>query len=186
MAGFKKIPAFAATLPVFEDHGAQQTRYSTCYMCACRCGIKVTVENNKIRFIEGTPRHPVNKGVLCAKGSAGAMKQNSPAKLQQPMIRKSGAERGSGEFEPISWEQALDMLTTRLKRIRETDPKRLPPAVWCSSPPSASRAFLYSGLDPVFRLRSLLLLDVFALLIVEAASEVYKRIIGNRPEYGPA
>jgi anaerobic selenocysteine-containing dehydrogenase len=112
-------------LPDFEDHDAQEVKYTTCYMCACRCGIKVTLDRGRVRFIQGNPMHPVNKGVLCAKGNAGIMKQISPARLDGPMRRKPGAERGSGAFERISWEEALDLLTQRLRRIRESDPKRL-------------------------------------------------------------
>jgi len=114
-----------SSLPEFENHSKQEIKYTTCYMCACRCGIKVTVEDNKVRFIQGNRNHPVNKGVLCAKGNAGIMKQNSPAKLQAPLLRKQGSERGSGEFEVISWDQAMDMLTERLRKIRETDPRKL-------------------------------------------------------------
>ncbi len=88
-------------LPLFENRANQQTKYTTCYMCACRCGIKVTVEDNKVRFIQGNPNHPVNKGVLCAKGNSGIMKQYSPAKLSSPLLRKPGTERGAGEFEEI-------------------------------------------------------------------------------------
>ncbi|HZP93486.1 MAG TPA: molybdopterin-dependent oxidoreductase, partial [Burkholderiales bacterium] len=109
----------------FDDPAAQTTAYSTCYMCACRCGIKVTLENGRVRFIQGNPDHPVNQGVLCAKGSAGIQKQYSSARLRQPLLRKPGTERGTGEFEPISWEQALDIVTQRLRRIRATDPKKL-------------------------------------------------------------
>lgn len=94
-------------------------------MCACRCGIKVTLDQDRIRFIQGNPDHPVNQGVLCAKGSAGIQKQYSKAKLRQPLLRKPGAERGAGEFEPISWDRALDILTERLRRIRASDPKKL-------------------------------------------------------------
>ncbi|TAG47223.1 MAG: formate dehydrogenase [Betaproteobacteria bacterium] len=98
-------------------------------MCACRCGINVTTEQiegkTSVRFIQGNPNHIVNQGVLCAKGSAGIMKQNSPAKLQQPMIRRPGSERGEGVFDPISWDDALDLVTQRLEHIRATDPKRL-------------------------------------------------------------
>jgi sulfite dehydrogenase (quinone) subunit SoeA len=126
----------AAERPVkFDDHSRQQIAYTTCYMCACRCGIKVTLETElgssalpprpKIRFIQGNQDHPVNQGVLCAKGSAGIMKQYSPARLRHPMIRRAGAERGSGDFEPITWEAALDLLTERLARIRATEPRRL-------------------------------------------------------------
>ena len=94
-------------------------------MCACRCGIRVTLENNQVRFIQGNPDHPVNRGVLCAKGNAGVMKQNSPAKLQSPLLRKPGARRGAAVFEKISWERALNILVERLQRIRATDPRKL-------------------------------------------------------------
>jgi anaerobic selenocysteine-containing dehydrogenase len=109
----------------FDDHARQEIRYTTCYMCACRCGIKVTLQDGKVRFIQGNRNHPVNQGVLCAKGSAGIMKQYSRAKLRQPLLRKAGAERGSGEFEAISWERALDILTDRLAKIRSTEPRKL-------------------------------------------------------------
>ena len=112
-------------LPQFEPHDKQDVKYTTCYMCACRCGIKVTVEDNKVRFIQGNRNHPINKGVLCAKGNAGIMKQISPARLNAPLRRKPGTERGAGEFEEISWDEALDILYTKLKKIRETDPKKL-------------------------------------------------------------
>ncbi len=112
-------------LPKFEDHSNQEIKYTTCYMCACRCGIKVTIEDNKVRFIQGNREHPINQGVLCAKGNAGIMKQQSPAKLRKPLLRKQNSERGKGEFEEISWDKALDILTERLQKIRETDPKKL-------------------------------------------------------------
>ncbi|MDW8258618.1 MAG: formate dehydrogenase, partial [Gammaproteobacteria bacterium] len=107
-----------------DDRSSQQTAYTTCYMCACRCGIRVTLQDGAIRFIEGNPAHPVNRGVLCAKGSAGIMKQNSPAKLRQPLLRRPGSERGGNAFEPVSWETALDLLTERLRHIRATDPRK--------------------------------------------------------------
>jgi len=109
----------------FDDHSRQQTEFTTCYMCACRCGIKVTLEEGKVRFIQGNRNHPVNQGVICAKGAAGIMKQYSPAKLRKPVKRKAGSERGKGEFEEIEWEEALDILARRLKKIRSTDPTQL-------------------------------------------------------------
>ena len=109
----------------FEDSSKQVVKKTTCYMCACRCGIDVTLVDGRVRFIKGNRDHPVNQGVLCAKGSAGIMKQYSKAKLTGPMMRKPGSERGAGEFVPISWDDALDMLTKRLAHIRSTDPKKL-------------------------------------------------------------
>ncbi|MDP1536898.1 MAG: molybdopterin oxidoreductase family protein [Burkholderiales bacterium] len=100
------------------------TKNTTCYMCACRCGIRVHLKNGEIRYIEGNPEHPLNKGVICAKGASGIMKQYSPARLTQPLRRKAGAERGAGEFEPISWDEAFRIMEERLRKIRATDPKK--------------------------------------------------------------
>jgi anaerobic selenocysteine-containing dehydrogenase len=100
-----------------------EVKYTTCYMCACRCGIKVHLKDGAIRYIEGNPEHPVNRGVLCAKGSAGIMHQQSPAKLSKP-LRRTGP-RGSGQFEEIEWEDALALATQWLSTIRWEDPKRL-------------------------------------------------------------
>jgi len=101
---------------------------TTCYMCACRCGIRVHLREGEdgpeVRYIDGNPNHPLNQGVICAKGASGIMKQKSPARLTQPLLRKAGSERGAAEFEAISWERAYDILTTRLAHIRATDPKK--------------------------------------------------------------
>jgi anaerobic selenocysteine-containing dehydrogenase len=99
-------------------------RKTTCYMCACRCGIRVHLENGRIRYIDGNPEHPLNQGVICAKGSSGIMKQYSPARLTRPLLRKPDAERGEGRFEEISWERAFGLLTERLAKIRASDPKK--------------------------------------------------------------
>jgi anaerobic selenocysteine-containing dehydrogenase len=96
---------------------------TTCYMCACRCGIKVHLKDGRIRYIEGNPDHPVNKGVICGKGSAGAMTQYSPAKLRAPLKRVG--PRGSGEFAEITWEEALETATGWLREVRATDPRKL-------------------------------------------------------------
>src|SRR5690349_6039031 len=75
---------------------ADEVKTTTCYMCACRCGIRVHLKDGKLRYIEGNKAHPVNRGVLCAKGSAGIMQQMSPAKLTKPLLRVG--ERGRAEF----------------------------------------------------------------------------------------
>ncbi|MFL5268758.1 MAG: molybdopterin oxidoreductase family protein, partial [Stellaceae bacterium] len=96
---------------------------TTCYMCACRCGIKVHLRDGDIRYIEGNRDHPVNRGVICGKGASGIMQQASPAKLKKP-LRRVG-ERGSGEFREIEWEEAIATAVEWLSAIRATDPKKL-------------------------------------------------------------
>lgn len=102
----------------------EEIKHTTCYMCACRCGIRVHLRDGEVRYIEGNPDHPLNQGVICAKGASGIMKQYSPARLTQPLRRKQSAERGAAEFEAISWDEAFRVMEERLTRIRATDPKK--------------------------------------------------------------
>ncbi len=110
--------------PKIGDRVAQ----TTCYMCACRCGINVHLRDDpsgkpSVSYIEGNRDHPVNRGVLCAKGAAGIMQVTSPARLRAPMKRVG--PRGSGEFEEITWEEALNTAVSWMKPLRETAPHKL-------------------------------------------------------------
>ena len=107
-----------------DDNSLIEVKNTTCYMCACRCGIRVTVRDGEVRYIQGNPDHPLNKGVICAKGASGIMKQYSPGRLTKPLMRKPGSDRGDNEFEEISWEKAYSVLEERLAHIRKTDPKQ--------------------------------------------------------------
>ncbi len=102
---------------------SDEIRKTTCYMCACRCGINVHMKEGKVAYIEGNRDHPVNKGVLCAKGSAGIMQHNAPSRLRAPLKRVG--ERGSGEFEEISWDEALAIAKGHLEPIRNEAPEKL-------------------------------------------------------------
>ena len=102
---------------------SDEVRKTTCYMCACRCGINVHMKDGKVAYIEGNRDHPVNKGVLCAKGSAGIMQHNAPARLRAPLKRVG--PRGSGEFEEISWDEALEIATGWLEPLRQEAPEKL-------------------------------------------------------------
>ena len=102
---------------------SDDVRKTTCYMCACRCGINVHLKSGKVAYIEGNKDHPVNKGVLCAKGSAGIMQVNAPSRLRAPLKRVG--PRGSGEFEELSWDEALDLATSWLEPIRKKAPEKL-------------------------------------------------------------
>ncbi|MCH2077582.1 MAG: molybdopterin oxidoreductase family protein [Rhodobacteraceae bacterium] len=102
---------------------SDEVRKTTCYMCACRCGINVHMKDGKVAYIEGNRDHPVNQGVLCAKGSAGIMQHNAPSRLRKPLKRVG--ERGSGEFEEIEWDEALQIACDWLEPIRAEDPSKL-------------------------------------------------------------
>ena len=100
-----------------------EIKTTTCYMCACRCGIKVYLKDGTVTYIEGNREHPVNKGVLCGKGSAGIMQHYSPARLTKPLLRVG--ERGAGEFKEIEWDEALDLAAGWLGETRKKDPRKL-------------------------------------------------------------
>ena len=114
-----KDQPYVDTSPKVSD----EIRKTTCYMCACRCGINVHLKDGKVAYIEGNRDHPVNKGVLCAKGSAGIMQVTAPSRLRAPLKRVG--ERGAGQFEEISWEEALGIATDWLGPLREKSPEKL-------------------------------------------------------------
>ena len=102
---------------------SDRTAKTTCYMCACRCGINVHLKDGRVAYIEGNRDHPVNKGVLCAKGAAGIMQVTAPSRLRAP-LRRVGP-RGSGQFEEISWDEALETATAWMAPLRATAPEKL-------------------------------------------------------------
>ncbi|MGR3802686.1 molybdopterin oxidoreductase family protein [Marinibacterium profundimaris] len=107
------------TAPRISD----EIRKTTCYMCACRCGINVHLKDGRVTYIEGNRDHPVNRGVLCAKGSAGIMQHTAPSRLRAPMRRVG--PRGSNRFVEISWDEALDLAVSWLEPIRREAPEKL-------------------------------------------------------------
>ncbi len=89
--------------------------YSLCGMCAVRCPIRVETEGGVVTWIEGSPHAPGIEGALCAKGSAGLAFEYDSERPQYPMIR-TGA-RGSGQWKKASWDEALDFITEKLKKV---------------------------------------------------------------------
>jgi anaerobic selenocysteine-containing dehydrogenase len=111
-------PAIDTSLKTWDE-----IKTTTCYMCACRCGIRVHLKDGTVKYIDGNPDHPVNKGVICGKGAAGIMQHYSPARLSKPLLRVG--ERGSGEFREIEWDEALTLAAGWLSDVRRTDPRKL-------------------------------------------------------------
>lgn len=123
-------------LLISEEHlipGTEQWTASICRQCAAGCGLLVrtmageretTINGERVRLsvrqakkIEGNPDHPVNRGRLCARGQAALQVLYNPDRLKAPLKRVG--PRGSGQFQPISWDEALGLVVTRLKELRE-------------------------------------------------------------------
>lgn len=82
-------------------------KHSICDICTpgVHCGVNVIVEDGKIQRIEGREDFPPNFGTLCVKGAVGRQYVMREDRIKTPMRRVG--EKGSGKFEPISWEEAI-------------------------------------------------------------------------------
>lgn len=91
--------------------------FSLCGMCAVRCPIRVEVQDNRVKWIEGNPYVPGIEGALCAKGSAGLAFEYDSERPQYPMIREG--ERGSGQWRKVSWEEAFEYVKNKLSETKD-------------------------------------------------------------------
>jgi len=82
-------------------------------MCDHGCGMEVTVEDGRPLAVRGNPKHPFNKGWLCAKGRRALDLFYSPRRLTAPLILSRG------RLVPATWKEALDLVAERLLSLRE-------------------------------------------------------------------
>lgn len=96
-----------------------EIKHSICDICTpgLQCGIDCYVEDGKIIKIEGTKGFPGSNGKLCTKGAANREFLYREDRIKTPLRRKG--PRGSGEFEPISWDEALTEIATKMNGIKK-------------------------------------------------------------------
>ena len=99
-----------------------------CPYCGTGCGIILAVRDGRVVGCYPDRGHPVSKGALCIKGWAAAEFIHHPERLTAPLLKKAG------RFHEISWDEAIDVLVTRLK---ETVDRHGPQAVAGSVRPVA-------------------------------------------------
>jgi len=90
---------------------------STCGFCYAGCGILVHVDNDTAVKIEGDPESPVNKGLLCEKALTSLEYLYHPERLRYPLKRKGN--RGEGKWQRISWDEALEFISERLRSTKK-------------------------------------------------------------------
>jgi anaerobic selenocysteine-containing dehydrogenase len=96
-------------------------------MCLHGCGILVRVEDGVVTKIEGDPTNPDNLGKLCPKGNVGMLRLYDPKRVKAPMVR-TNPQKGPGVdpgWKEVSWDEAMDLVTEKLRPIRESDPRKL-------------------------------------------------------------
>ena len=124
-------------LLVSEDRfipGEEAWVRTLCQQCSAGCGITVrvmqgesirTVDGQQKRVkavqakkIEGNPEHPISMGGTCARGQAGVQVLYHPDRIQTPL--KLSGPRGSGQYQPIAWKDAQQLLVTQLQQHQST------------------------------------------------------------------
>lgn len=96
-----------------------EIRKTICSICNphSHCGIDAYVKDGVVIKVEGTKENPHSAGTLCSKGAASRQYIYHKDRLRSPLLRKG--LKGSGQFEPVSWDKALDIITDRLQSIKE-------------------------------------------------------------------
>lgn len=88
---------------------------SVCRLCGVGCGVMLGTKNGKAFGVKGDKENTINKGLLCVKGFYLNKMINSKNRLLHPMIRKNG------KLVKASWDEALDLVATKFKSIKETN-----------------------------------------------------------------
>ena len=83
------------------------------------CGLLVHVQDGRITKVEPDPDSPLNRGTICAKGIAQLERRYHPDRLTVPLKRRG--ERGSGRWESISWDEALDLIARNIEEVKSRD-----------------------------------------------------------------
>ncbi len=88
---------------------------TTCFNCESACGLLAYIDRDTgiVRRFEGNPAHPGSRGRNCAKGPATLNQMYDPDRILHP-LRRSGP-RGSGSWERVSWDEALDDIAARMR-----------------------------------------------------------------------
>ncbi len=90
---------------------------SACWQCVSRDGIIGYVESGRLVKIEGNPKLPRTNGKVCARGQAGVNQVYDPDRILYPMKRVG--KRGQGKWRRISWNEALNEVTAKLRELRD-------------------------------------------------------------------
>lgn len=97
--------------------GVEHIVPSVCLLCPSGCGVLVRVADGRAVKLEGNPMHPINLGALCPKGQAAPELLYNPDRLTGP-LRRVG-ERGAGQWEMVSWEEAIQAVAQKLSDLRD-------------------------------------------------------------------
>ncbi|WP_292602943.1 molybdopterin-dependent oxidoreductase [Nocardioides sp. REDSEA-S30_B4] len=96
----------------------QRTVSTYCRICEPLCGMIATVEDGRLISLRPDDEHPLSQGYACPKGLAFPEVQHDPDRVLHPLRRVAGG--ALGEFEQVSWDEALDDIAVRLRALLDT------------------------------------------------------------------
>lgn len=102
-----------------------QVRGACPHDCPDTCALVTTVQDGVAIKLQGNSEHRHTGGVLCTKVSRYIERNDHPERLVQP-LKRSGP-KGSGRFEPVTWEKALDDIAQRLQAVKGNNPEKIVP-----------------------------------------------------------
>lgn len=100
---------------------------TTCNICFSNCAIRVHRVDGRVVKIEGNPDCPTSLGGICPRGASGIMLLYDPNRVNVP-LKRTNPEKGIGvdpKWVEITWDEALDIITDKLKKIKADDPRKL-------------------------------------------------------------
>ncbi|MEC6821888.1 periplasmic nitrate reductase subunit alpha [Photobacterium piscicola] len=110
------LPASATNLIVSSDETKIKWDKAPCRFCGTGCSVLVGTQNGRVVATQGDPKAPVNKGLNCIKGYFLSKIMYGKDRLQTPLLRmKDGEYHKEGEFTPISWDHAFDVMADKWK-----------------------------------------------------------------------
>ncbi|MGF1684551.1 nitrate reductase catalytic subunit NapA [Photobacterium minamisatsumaniensis] len=113
--------AAGLTIPVSVTHAAGEDKEikwdkAPCRFCGTGCSILVGTQNGRVVAAQGDPESPVNRGLSCVKGYFLPKIMYGKDRLTQPLLRKrDGVYHKEGEFTPVSWDEAFDVMADKFK-----------------------------------------------------------------------
>ena len=151
--------------------------------CPDGCSLSVTVEDEKITAIDAVPEgeaaNPLTDGWICRKVRRMTRRIHGDQRLTTP-LRRTGP-KGSGEFEPIGWDEALDEIAAHIRTaIDEHGPSSVVPYLY-----NSSAAVLESdGLTPLL-FEALEAAEVEHTICAATASKAWRLVLGTMPSADP-
>ncbi|HWG84014.1 MAG TPA: molybdopterin-dependent oxidoreductase, partial [Deinococcales bacterium] len=116
-AALRGSTASAAKAPWHK--GKVEKVYSICENCLWRCGIVASVVNGRVHKVDGYAENPKSRGKLCPRGQGAVAQLYDPDRLKKPLIRVEGTKRGDGKYREATWDEALDLIASRMQAIKK-------------------------------------------------------------------